>query len=98
MLLSVSEGDFSPVDIGLHLTYDILHGLCHCVEDWLIQAKGVKFVTVLAMIAIGIKEGAEAFVLLESTVHDAAFVYAVRAIVGRDVINDVSHFYIAILH
>lgn len=39
VLLSVSEGDFSPVDIGLQLDYNILYGLRHCLEDGLSQAK-----------------------------------------------------------
>ena len=98
MLLIVSEGDFCPVDIGLQLTYNILYCLCHCFEDWLDDTKGVEYVTVFTVVIIGVKEGSEAFVLLKSTVHDAAFFDGVGAVVGRDIINDVSHFYIAIVH
>ena len=98
MLLSVSEGDFCPVDVGLQLAYNILYGLCHCLEDGLSQAKGVKYVSVFTVVIIGIKESSEAFVLLKSTLHDAAFMDGVGAVVGRDEINDVSNFYIAIVH
>lgn len=35
---------------------------------------------------------------LETPFYDAAFMDGVGAVVGRDVINDVSNFYIAIVH
>ena len=97
MLLSVSEGDFSPVDVGLQLAYNILYGLCHCLEDGLVQAKRIEYITVLTVVVVDVKEGSEPFVFLESPFCDAAFMDGVGTILGQDIIDDVSYFYIVIV-
>ena len=97
MLLNVSEGDFCPIDIGLQLTYNILYGLCHCLEDWLGQAQCIECVTILAVVAISVNGGAEGTMLLDGSPYDVTLVNRVGTIMGDDIIDDVSHMYITIV-